>query len=62
MNLAVVLLRLGQWSDGLNNLHDALLRDVSNAKIRAALKDALAQAPPGTIPHWREEPIELSVR
>ena len=62
VNLAVVLLRLGQWSDGLNNLHDALLRDVSNAKIRAALKDALAQAPPGTIPHWKEEPIELSIR
>lgn len=62
VNLAIVLLRLGAWTDGLNTLHDALLRDVSNAKIRAALKDALAQAPAGTVPHWKEEPIELSVR
>jgi tetratricopeptide (TPR) repeat protein len=62
VNLAIVLLRLGEWTDGLNTLHDALLRDVSNAKIRAALKDAVAQAPAGTVPHWKEEPVELSVR
>jgi Flp pilus assembly protein TadD len=62
VNLAIALLRLGQWTDGLNGLHDALLRDTSNAKIRAALKDAVAQAPAGTVPHWKEEPIELSVR
>ena len=62
VNLAIALLRLGQWTDGLNTLHDALLRDVSNTKIRAALKDAVAQAPADAVPHWKEEPIELSVR
>jgi tetratricopeptide (TPR) repeat protein len=62
VNFAVALLRLGQWTDGLNALHEALLRDVSNEKIRAALKDAVAQAPPATIPQWKEEPIELSAR
>jgi tetratricopeptide (TPR) repeat protein len=62
VNLAVALLRLGQWTDGLNTLHDALLRDVSNTKIRAALKDAVAQAPAGTVPHWKEEPVDLSAR
>ncbi|HEY3938061.1 MAG TPA: tetratricopeptide repeat protein [Bryobacteraceae bacterium] len=62
VNLAIALLRLGQWTNGLNQLHDALLRDVSNTKIRAALRDAVAQAPPGTVPHWKEEPVELTVR
>jgi Flp pilus assembly protein TadD len=62
VNLAIALLRLGQWTDGLNQLHDSLLRDVSNTKIRTALKDAMAQAPPGTVPHWKEEPVELTVR
>jgi predicted Zn-dependent protease len=62
VNFAIALLRLGQWTDGLNELHDALLRDISNPKIRAALKDAIAQAPPATVPHWKEEPIELTVR
>lgn len=62
VNVAVAMLRLGHWTDGLNQLHDALLRDISNPKIRAALKDAIAQAPAGTVPHWKEEPVELSNR
>jgi tetratricopeptide (TPR) repeat protein len=52
VNYAVALLRLGQWMDGLNELHEALRRDPGNAKIKAALKDALAQAPPALIPKW----------
>lgn len=54
VNYAVILLRLGQWTDGLTELHEALLRDPGNTKIEAALKDAIAQAPPGTIPKWSQ--------
>lgn len=52
VNYAIALLRLGQWTDGLNELHEALRRDPGNVKIKAALKDALAQAPPASIPKW----------
>ncbi|HEX7362329.1 MAG TPA: tetratricopeptide repeat protein [Bryobacteraceae bacterium] len=54
VNYAIALLRLGQWTDGLNELHEALRRDPGNAKIKAALKDALAQAPPALIPKWSD--------
>jgi tetratricopeptide (TPR) repeat protein len=54
VNYAVALLRLGQWTEGLTQLHDALARDPNNAQIAAALKDAMAQAPPGTVPNWGE--------
>ena len=54
VNYAVALLRLGQWTEGLNVLHDALRRDPGNTKIQAALKDAIAQAPPGTVPKWSQ--------
>ncbi len=52
VNYGIALLRLGKWTDGLNELHGALLRDPSNIKIQEALKEALAQAPPGTVPSW----------
>jgi tetratricopeptide (TPR) repeat protein len=52
VNYAVALLRLGQWTDGLNELHAALLMDPSNSKIQQAMKEALAQAPPNTVPDW----------
>lgn len=55
VNYAVVLLRLGQWTEGLNQLHEALRRDPGNAQIQAALKDALAQAPPALVPKWNED-------
>ncbi len=54
VNFAVALLRLGQWTEGLNQMHEALRRDPGNAQIRAALKDALAQAPPNSIPKWND--------
>jgi tetratricopeptide (TPR) repeat protein len=50
VNYAVALLRLGQWTEGLTELREALRRDPGNTKIQAALKDALAQAPPGSRP------------
>lgn len=53
VNYAVALLRLGRWTEGLTELHDALLRDPANAQIRAALNDALRQAPPGLVPKWQ---------
>ncbi len=55
VNYAVALLRLGQWTDGLNQLHEALRRDPGNAQIRTALKDALSQAPSALVPTWSRE-------
>jgi len=45
VNYAVAMLRLGEWTEGLNELREALKRDPENVKIKAALKDAEAQAP-----------------
>jgi predicted Zn-dependent protease len=55
VNYAVAMLRLGNWTDGLNELHQSLLLDPNNSKIRAALRDALSQAPPGAAPEWKNE-------
>jgi tetratricopeptide (TPR) repeat protein len=55
VNYAIALLRLGHWTDGLNELHEALQRDPGNNQIRLALKDALAQAPPELVPKWPED-------
>jgi tetratricopeptide (TPR) repeat protein len=60
VNYAVALLRLGQWTQGLTELHEALRRDPQDAKIKAALDDAIAQAPPGTVPNWADAPSESS--
>jgi superkiller protein 3 len=54
-NYGVALLRLGQWSEGLDELHQALQLDPHNEQIRAALKDALSQAPAATLPSWKDE-------
>ena len=54
VNYAVALLRLGMWTEGLTELHEASVREPGNALIQAALHDALAQAPPGTVPQWKE--------
>jgi tetratricopeptide (TPR) repeat protein len=45
LNFAVALLRTGQWKEGLSELREALRREPGNAKVRAALEDALKQAP-----------------
>ncbi len=58
VNYAVALLRLGQWKPGLAELREALRRDPGNAQIRAALEDALSQAPP----EFRAEPKDGSPR
>lgn len=52
VNYAVALLRMGQWTPGLNELHAALLMDPGNSKIQEALRQAIAQAPAGTAPDW----------
>jgi tetratricopeptide (TPR) repeat protein len=54
VNYAVALLRLGIWTEGLTELHEASVREPGNALIRAALNDALSQAPPGTVPQWND--------
>lgn len=55
VNYAVAMLRLGDWTHGLNELHESLSMDPNNLKIKAALRDALAQAPPNLIPQWKDE-------
>ena len=52
VNYAVALLRLGQWTEGLDELHEALHRDPENGRIKTALDDALAQAPRDLLPAW----------
>jgi tetratricopeptide (TPR) repeat protein len=44
INLAVALLKLGRWGEGISQMRDALRRDPSNTELRKALDDALAQA------------------
>jgi tetratricopeptide (TPR) repeat protein len=55
VNYAIAMLRLGEWTGGLNELHESLLMDPDNVKIRDALRDALAQAPAGTAPDWKNQ-------
>jgi tetratricopeptide (TPR) repeat protein len=55
VNYAVALLRLGQWTTGLDEMHSALQLDPGNERIKTALKDALAQAPRNAIPAWAGE-------
>jgi tetratricopeptide (TPR) repeat protein len=55
INYGVALLRLGRWTEGLDELHAALLRDPNDAKLKATLKDALAQAPANALPSWKDE-------
>jgi predicted Zn-dependent protease len=52
VNYAVALLRLGRWTEGLQELHEASLRDPNDAKIKAALQDALSQVPANLRPDW----------
>lgn len=43
-NLAVALLKLGEWEDGVNQMREALRRDPDNAELRKAFESAVAQA------------------
>jgi Flp pilus assembly protein TadD len=52
INYGVALLRLGNWEQGLNVLHTALQQDPNNRQLRAAIQDALTQAPSWAIPAW----------
>ncbi len=45
VNLAVALLRNGEWEEGLRFLREAAAREPDNAAVQAALADALEQAP-----------------
>ena len=45
-NLAVALLRLGQWDVGIAELREALRREPDNSMLKSALRDAMAKAPP----------------
>jgi tetratricopeptide (TPR) repeat protein len=52
VNYAVALLRLGQWREGLEQMHQAQELDPGNAQIETALKDAISQAPASELPGW----------
>jgi protein O-GlcNAc transferase len=43
-NLAVALLKLGRWDEGISQMREALRRDPGNTNIQRGLEDALAQA------------------
>jgi predicted Zn-dependent protease len=43
-NLAVALLKLGQWEEGISQMREALRRDPGNVDLQKGLEDALAQA------------------
>lgn len=44
INLAVALLKLGHWDEGITQMRDAVRRDPGNTELQKALEDALAQA------------------
>jgi tetratricopeptide (TPR) repeat protein len=44
VNLAVALLKLGNWNEGISQMRDALRRDPGNTQLEKALDDAIAQA------------------
>ena len=44
VNLAVALLKLGNWQEGIAQMREAQKRDPANTDIRKALGDALTQA------------------
>jgi tetratricopeptide (TPR) repeat protein len=48
VNLAVTLLRLGQWKEGLSELAESMRRRPGDPTLKAAWDDALRQAPPGS--------------
>ncbi len=43
-NVAVALLKLGHWQEGIQQMREALARDPGNRKLQQALNDALTQA------------------
>jgi Flp pilus assembly protein TadD len=50
VDLARVLLRLGQWKEGLSQLAESMQRRPGDPALKAAWDDALRQAPPGSWP------------
>jgi protein O-GlcNAc transferase len=44
INLAVALLKLGYWDEGISRMRAALKRDPGNTQLKKAIEDALAQA------------------
>jgi protein O-GlcNAc transferase len=44
VNLAVALLKLGNWQEGISQMRQALAREPGNTEVQKALEDALTQA------------------
>ena len=47
-NMAVALLRVGRWKEGLAELHTCMDLEPDNTKLKAVWDDAIRQAPPGS--------------
>jgi tetratricopeptide (TPR) repeat protein len=45
LNLAIALLRLGEWTEGIAELREVVRRDPSNRAAQKALEEAVARAP-----------------
>jgi tetratricopeptide (TPR) repeat protein len=50
VDLAMALLRAGQWKEGLSQLAESMQRRPGDPVLKAAWDDALRQAPPGSWP------------
>ncbi len=55
-NMAVALLRLGRWKEGLAALHECIVRDPENSKLKEVWDDAMRQAPPGSFSEGSSSP------
>ncbi len=51
-NYALALLRQGDWTQGLTELHFAVQHDPGNKRLKLVLQDALAKAPRELLPDW----------
>ncbi len=51
-NYGMALLRVGEWTQGLTELHQALALDPHNRELRLVLQDALSKAPRQMLPEW----------
>ncbi len=57
-NYALALLRLGQWTEGLTELHGAVELDPNNTNLTVVLQDALSKAPPNLLPEWARSNVK----
>jgi tetratricopeptide (TPR) repeat protein len=57
VNFAAALLRLGQWSQGVSELREAIRRDPGNAALKQALDNALSHPPAKEMSDGKPKPL-----